>query len=579
MATLPGPIGFGNRPTPSGGVASFSLGRNDAPQILEHAAGEVERATQIIQQTNARQDEMAALDATNKLKQQALNLEQDPESGFRNARGNSVVGEKFVKGYQERFTGAAESISSQLANDYQREIFKRHQEVVGLQYQSTLLQHQAKETLAFNAQTRTNTVNVGMDDIAAHPYDDSTYQTNMLSIGRVVVDSGKDIGLSGEALANYTKDKLGDITSKALKSRMSAMLTDNDGTTAQKYFDQHKSEMRLEDVQSVTSALKEVRTRNVAQAFGDEVMGADKPMSEALDEARKRFSGADEQAAVQEVKTRFAEKETIKLQSQRDAGNSAWKVITNGGSRRQIPPEIWDKLGGEEQRQINDYERAKIDRAKNDAQNKPTDMQTYYGLRSMAAEDPAAFSKIDLVRSSPYLKDTDLKHLMELQAGISKGDAKAMESQNTVKRTIGMLKSEITAAGIDLTPKEGTTQAKQTAAFFGAVTQALDEATATKGSPLSADEAKRIGMSMVKDGYEQGSGIFGALQTKKKGFEMEHGKTYVTKRYGDIPEAIKKDLVSAQRDLSKRGTRPLTTEDEQAIERAYQRGLESGRFK
>ncbi len=579
MATLPQPIGYGKSATPNGSVASFSLGRNDAPQILEHAAGEVSRATSIIQRTNAKQDEVAAMDAANKLRQQALLLEQDPESGFGSAKGNAVVGEQFTKGYQERFNGAAEQISGQLKNDYQREVFKRHQEVVGLQYQSTLLRHQAKETVAFNQQTRTDTVNVGMDDIAAHPYDDSTYQTNMLLIGRSVVDTGKDMGLTGEALAKFTENKLGDITSKALQSRISAMLTANDSENAQKYFDQHKGEMRLDAVQSVTGALREVKARNLAQSFGDEVMTADLPMSEALDKARAKYSGTDEQAVIQEVKSRYAEKEAVKLQDQKSATDSAWKVITNGGSRRQIPPTLWDRLNGEEQRQINDYERAKIDRAKRDAEDKPTDMRTYYGLRSMAADDPVAFTKIDLMRSQPHLKDSDMKRLMELQAAITKGDAKAMESQATVKRTVGMLKSEIQAAGIDLSPKEGTTGAKQTAAFFGAVTQALDEATATKGSPLTADEAKRIGMSYLREGYEQGSGVFGVFQTKKKGFEMEPGKTYVSKRFDDIPEKTRNALASEYRQAKSLGTRPLSSSDEEAIERMFQKGLEKGRFR
>lgn len=579
MATLPDTIGLGNRPRTTTGVASFSLGRNDAPQILAGTMDEVGRATQIIQQTNIKQDEMAAMDAVNKLKRAAMTLEQDPENGFGSAKGNAVIGEKFVKDYEGRLTNAAEQISAGLSNDYQKKVFKSYQEVVGLQYQSTLLRHQAKETTAFNQLTRENTVSIGMDDIAAHPYDDATYQTNMLQIGRAVVDTGKDLGLTGEALASYTKDKLGDIQSKALQGRLSAMLAQNDSETAQRYFDKHKGEMRLDAVQSVQAALKEARTRNVAQTFGDEIMASGKTMPEALDAARQKFSGADEQAVVQEVKMRFAEREAATLQAQKQASDTAWKVITNGGSRRDIRPDLWDKLSGDEQRQINDYERAKIDRAKADAQGKPTDMAVYYGLRSMAAEDPAAFAKIDLTRSQPHLKDTDLMRLMEIQAGINKGDAKAMETQATVKRTIGMLRSEIAAAGIDMSPKEGSTQAKQTNAFMGAVTQALDEATATKGSPLTADEAKRIGLSMLRDGYEQGSGIFGLFQTKKKGFEMEPGKTYVSKRFSEIPDTARNELVQKQRQISGRGTRPLTADDEAAIERAYQRGLETGRYK
>lgn len=584
MATLPQPIGYGKSATPNGSVASFSLGRNDAPQILAGAADEVGRATAIIQQTNAKQDEMAALDAANKLKQQALLLEQDPESGFGSAKGNAVVGEQFTKGYQERFNGAAEQISGQLKNDYQREVFKRHQEVVGLQYQSTLLRHQAKETVAFNQQTRTDTVNVGMDDIASHPYDDSTYQTNMLLIGRSVVDTGKDMGLTGEALAKFTENKLGDITSKALQSRISAMLTANDGESAQKYFDQHKGEMRLDAVQSVKRAISEVDNRNTAQKFADESVSSGLSLQDSLDKAREQFPpemAAKREAVIHAVKTRFDEHQAVKLQDQKQATDSAWKVITNGGSRRQIPPTLWDRLNGEEQRQINDYEDAKIRRAKLDAKNEDPDPATYMRLREMAANEPSKFAlSVDLERVAPMVSKQHLDKLIELKAGITNGDAKVMESQATVKRTIGMLKSEIQAAGIDLSPQEGTKAAKETAAFFGAVTQALDEATAAKGSPLTGDEARRIGQSYVREGYEQGSGIFSP--NKVRGFQMESGKSYVSKLFDDIPDNAKKVLVQEVLSLpqaSRTRGGGLTSKQEAAVERAYQKGLESGRFK
>lgn len=207
MATLPNPVGYGQAPRPSSGIASYSVGRNNAPQILEQAGSEVERANQIIGETNRRQDEITAQAAVNKLKQQALLLEQDPEKGFASSKGGAVVGGEFVKSFQDQLNSSAESISSSLTSDYQKQLFKRHQEVVGLQYQSALLRHQSSETERFNRQTREDTISTSVNDIVAHPYDDDVMRTNMLAVDAAITSAGKDAGLSGEDLAKFVQEK------------------------------------------------------------------------------------------------------------------------------------------------------------------------------------------------------------------------------------------------------------------------------------------------------------------------------------------------------------------------------------
>lgn len=207
MATLPGPLGYGQGPRPPSGVASYSVTSSNAGQILEHAGGEVERATQIIAETNRKQDEITAQDAVNKLKQQALLLEQDPDKGFGAAKGRAVVGGQFVTGYQAQFDTAAQSISSSLTSEYQKRIFQAHKDVVGLQYQSALLQHQSRETDRFNKQTREDTISTSVNDILAHPYDEAVRGTNMLAVDAAITASGKDLGLAGEDLSKYVQDK------------------------------------------------------------------------------------------------------------------------------------------------------------------------------------------------------------------------------------------------------------------------------------------------------------------------------------------------------------------------------------
>ena len=202
----------------------------------------------------------------------------------------------------------------------------------------------------------------------------------------------------------------------------------------------------------------------------------------------------------------------------------------------------------------------------------------------MSVDDPVAFSKLDLRKSAPLLGKPQLNHLVEVQAGISKGDAKAMETSRVVKSTLGAIKYEIAAIGIDMTPKEGSPEAAETNKFMGTLTMALDQATKVKGAPLNEKEAKAVGMSMVRVGVEQGSGFLGMFKNKKKGYQIATdpgiapGTSFVAKEFSDIPVDVRNQLATEYREANKLGSKPLTSEQELAIERMYTRGVEKGRF-
>ena len=221
-----------------------------------------------------------------------------------------------------------------------------------------------------------------------------------------------------------------------------------------------------------------------------------------------------------------------------------------------------------------------------------TDSEVYYNYRRMAMNDPSTFANLDLMKVRDQTSRADWERLVSLQTSISKQDAKAMQSEKVLKSTLGMIKAEVAAIGIDLTPKEGTKAAKETATFINALTRSLDEATTEKGAPLTSEESRRIGMNMLREGYEQGSGIFGFFQTKKRGYEIatdpsiKPGASFIVAPYSEIPLQIRNDLLSTY--LSKSGIQLESTQFGNfqvsdvikiEIERAYTKGVQQGRFR
>lgn len=167
MARLPDYTALGATPVPqpAGGIAGYeptdtsNVGRSvsAAGQALEEAAG-------ILAETNQRQDMMAAEAALNRLHAQRLDLEAG-NNGFQKVKGSGAVGQPFLDSYEQRFTDVTSEIEKSLGNDHQRKLFQQRVPVAGLQYRSSLLTHQARETDKFNTETETDTIELARRQI------------------------------------------------------------------------------------------------------------------------------------------------------------------------------------------------------------------------------------------------------------------------------------------------------------------------------------------------------------------------------------------------------------------------------
>lgn len=533
-----------------------------------------------------RADQTRIADAMNQAVAARLRLTHDKADGYTQLVGRAALERPDGKGLDEEYAGRLkgdiDAIDAGLGNDQQRRVFRQQAGQMLVQFGADVAQYRNRQHTAYQISTAEGTIATARDMASLESGNPEAVAQAQGAIKAAVYELGRLHGWSAQETLAKTVEQLSTMHASVATEAIQQGRIDY----AKTYLEQVKAELTPQARMQLGAALKIGDTNARAQAFGDEVIGKGLTLSDALGEARKRFEGEAEVAAVREVKDRFGEQEIARARDVKAVGSAAWSAVMATG---RIPPTMLADLRAkapEEERQIRDWLEAKQRRAKADAEGKQqTDMDVYYGLRRMAMDDPAAFSALDLRRSQPYLKDGDLKHLIEIQGSISKGDAKAMESQRVVKQTLGAIRAEVTAIGIDLSPKEGSPQAKETAQFLGALTQALDDATRGKGAPLTPDEAKRIGMGMVREGVEQGSGIFGIGQTTKRGYQIATdpdippGASFVSARFSDIPAQARNDLSAELRQKSGIGTRALTSSEEAEVERAYTRGIQTGRFK
>ena len=564
----------------------------NAGATLGRVATEMQgRANKAMQDAQDQADQVRVQDAVNQARIRMQTLTYDPQVGYQAQKGLNALkresGKALPEEYGEKLQSAFTELTDGLDNDRQKALFRNTAGQLGVQFQGSAQSHMLSEFTGYKASVQDASIDLAGQDALRDWSDPAKVAAAAATVKAATVEKFRVLGMQGaptDAALLATMSKLhSDVAFTAIDAGNAAYAR---GYVA----NLGDGEVTAQAREKIGKALEVAESKERVQVFADEVMGKNLSRLDAVAEARKKFAGKDEDEAVREVHQRFNEIDVAGAQAVKDLTRGAWSAVMGTG---RLPPTLVAELRSkapEEERQIREYLDAKMRRAKADAEGKQTDgFDTYYGLVRMATDEPAKFAELDLRKVAPLLGKSQLNSLVGMQSGINKGEAKAMETGRVVKQTLATIRSEVLAVGIDLSPKEGTPAAKETAKFMGALTMALDDATREKGKPLTPDEANRIGMSMVREGVEQGSGVFGFFQNKKLGYQIATdpniapGSSFVTRAYADIPptarDALLGELFPKGSPKGMYGAQTVSAEDKRKIERAYQRGVDAGRFR
>jgi hypothetical protein len=233
MATLPDYTALGERPVPrgDGGVVSYDptvgKGLQQVGQGIAQASGALGQASNVLASMADRQDSIIALDSATKLKQAALDLEHS-DTGFMNVKMGGVLGD-FDKTYREKFEAIKSHIQDGLTNEGQKRTFSRYADVVGLQYESSLLQHKANQTLAYNQQVMNDSIKTHALYGASDPTNNDLFLSSMVEISGIIAKDAATKGLGAEYINLRSREIGGEI----MRSRITgALIKDSTGKYA-----------------------------------------------------------------------------------------------------------------------------------------------------------------------------------------------------------------------------------------------------------------------------------------------------------------------------------------------------------
>lgn len=261
-------------PQPAGGVAAYEPPNwrqvGMAGQEISGAGRDLEQAADTIAQTNERQDTMVAQSAANTLRQSTVALQYDPNNGFANVKEGGAVGQQFVDTYTQKLQDAQQAIRQQLTTPAQQRVFDQHAQVVGLQFKQQLLEHQARQTDAFNDTTDNDTVNLALRGMATRPLDDLNFTAGLAQINATIDSQAKRKGLPPVA-AQAMK---GQYLDAAYNTRISSVLNGIPGVVqsnpylAEKMFNQVQDQLgpasQVTLAQQVQKGVQQVQQRDLA---------------------------------------------------------------------------------------------------------------------------------------------------------------------------------------------------------------------------------------------------------------------------------------------------------------------------
>ena len=268
---LPDFESLGERATP---VADVSVARPQPSNIrmagiqgslVREAGGELQQAGDAIQAGNLKMDTIAAESAITKATQARLNLEFDPNNGFRNVQGQPATSQEFQKDYTNRFANQVSGISNGLDNDQQKQIFNRNVQVQTTQFQSSLLSHVAQQSDRFVEQAYNGKRATLLADIASHPLDDASFAANLAQLS-----GNTDLMNSHKHLPSEFVDSLKQQDVSAAYSARVLAVNETDPRMAKAMLEQHASDLgeAYPKVQrEVQAAVKTVDGRDGAHAI------------------------------------------------------------------------------------------------------------------------------------------------------------------------------------------------------------------------------------------------------------------------------------------------------------------------
>lgn len=529
-------------------VSDFGGGRNNPFPQVEKFVGQVYKFKDDA-------DEVAALNAFNKIKAAKTDLLYNPKTGAYTKKGENAFG--VIDEYGEQYDKIAQSFEDELQNESQKQRFRSKYSNERLDLTDSLSKHLFNEADSFEDTVVEQNIEANFQEAVLNHTDMEKVRSSMLAQQEEIFKHAQRKGLPSV----WVQNKLQATESKTHSGIVKKYLSNNDDITAEQYFNANKEGFTAADLDDVKGDLEEASIRGKSQRASDAIFAKHQDdMSAAVSEAKKIKDPKVRDETVSRIKDNFSMKNLAENEAIENLHRNATNTIDTFGTVDKIPPEQWKRFSLSERSALKNYAKSR-----NEGTGPSTDWETYYELMVQMPREEFASANLSEPRYRGNLGDTEYKEIVKLQAGIRKGDEKSASAYDGYRTKQQVVNESLGAAGYD-TSRGASDKEKERVNKFRRMVDEEVIRRKENGEKINNNDVQQIVDSlMIRGVTAKGKGFL--WDTEQRRFELAPGEEFEDI---EIPEAEQEQIESSLRKAGIPVTKDKVTE-------LYLKGISRGK--
>jgi hypothetical protein len=492
-------------------------------------------------------DDVALMSSTAKLKERSNRALYDPEQGYLNKKGKDAfeIADDAVSDYDKM----AAEFEGELATTRQRQAFRRVALNMRNDYDLLIQRHVAKERQEYDATEFQAFIKSSQDRAILNYTDPMMIAAETEGIRAATAAFAARNGKGKEWADRFTFDQM----SATHVGVIERMLANQQELKAKEYFGAVKNAITGPDAIKVEKAVESGVLRAQSQSVADNIMLNTPDEGEIYAKVRE-IKDPQLRDAVQARVDADLNRRDRATNEMRESYMMAFTTrIDQGQSIDQMMGTVqWWNLTTGQRTALKAYAKQKSKGGEPE-----TDWETFYNLTTLASTQTTRnkFLQENLLSYRHKLSDAEFRHLTELQRSMRSGqettDQKALlQGYRTTDRIVD---DSLRTAGIDPTPKQGSSDAERVAKFRRLVDEYIIGYKIKNKTPLppSDIEIQQYVDQLLVKGKVRGSGI--VWDDTKFAFEADPEKAFVVS-VKDIPP---KEVTKIKEALRRMGS-PIT---------------------
>lgn len=466
-----GPVGQVSEQAPDAGLQI-------AAQGLDRGLRDIAEV-QALEQAKADRAELSGLEA--KLTSWETNAVFDPQTGAMSKKGSAAFG--LGQQYLPEYDKAAQELSSTIASPRVKAAFDALRLSRRGSLEQSLDRYESGQREAYYDSQSDASMAAFRQQVAVNPTDEATVANAKERTAWTINDVADRKGLSTEARQQALLAGESGINRQVI----TALVNSGSYAKASDYFNANRDQMNEADAAAVDGMVREGMVRSESTRLADELVARHGAGGGALAAAKGIEDPDVRKATESSIRQQISDQRIMINIAEEQASDRAWDIVEkNGGDWKDVPVEVWMTVPGPTREAIRNANERKA--------TSPDGWEKYYELRSLASAPLTAptFLGMNLMKEAfPYMAPQQAKELMDLQAGLRAGDAKAKSYVDGVQTEDQIVSGALNVMGIR-NEKGSTSAAKKASLFRRLVDTQTRDLERQQGRQATTEEVQKI---------------------------------------------------------------------------------------